>query len=200
VTDTSARPRRVVLLGSTGSIGTQAIDLVQRNRERFEVVGLSAGRNVALLAEQAVALRVPVVAAAAGTADDLTRAIADAADRAGVTAYDPEVLVGDDASAQLAAREADVVVNGITGAIGLEPTLAALRAGTVLALANKESLIIGGPLVRALASPGQIVPVDSEHSAIAQCLRGGRAEEVRRLVVTASGARSVGAPAPSSPT
>ncbi len=96
-------------------------------------------------------------------------------------------MTGPDASSALAARPADVVVNGITGAIGLEPTLAALRAGMTLALANKESLIIGGPLVKALARPGQIVPVDSEHSAIAQCLRGGRAEEVRRLVVTASG-------------
>jgi 1-deoxy-D-xylulose-5-phosphate reductoisomerase len=151
------------------------------------VVGLSAGSNLELLAEQAVALRVPVVAAAGGSESDLATAIASAADRAGVTAYDPELLVGSDASMTLGAREADVVVNGITGAIGLEPTLAALRAGTTLALANKESLIIGGPLVKAVAAPGQIVPVDSEHSAIAQCLRGGRAEEVRRLVVTASG-------------
>lgn len=187
VTDTSARPRRIVLLGSTGSIGTQAIDLVQRNRDRFQVVGLSAGSNLDLLAEQAVALRVPVIAAAAATQESLARAIGDAADAAGVTAYHPELLVGSEASTTLAGRDADVVVNGITGAIGLEPTLAALRAGTTLALANKESLIIGGPLVRALAAPGQIVPVDSEHSAIAQCLRGGRAEEVRRLVVTASG-------------
>ncbi|HET7800472.1 MAG TPA: 1-deoxy-D-xylulose-5-phosphate reductoisomerase [Humibacillus xanthopallidus] len=183
----SARPRRVVLLGSTGSIGTQAIDLVQRNRDRFEVVGLSAGSNLELVAQQAVALRVPVIAAAGGSEGDLATAIARAADAAGVTAYSPELLVGADASTTLAAREADVVVNGITGAIGLEPTLAALRAGTTLALANKESLIIGGPLVKAVAAPAQIVPVDSEHSAIAQCLRGGRAEEVRRLVVTASG-------------
>ncbi|MGO4361588.1 1-deoxy-D-xylulose-5-phosphate reductoisomerase [Terrabacter sp. RAF57] len=187
MTDTSARPRRIVLLGSTGSIGTQAIDLVQRNRDRFEVVGLSAGSNLDLVAEQAVALRTPVVAVASGTSDDLAAALARASDTAGVTAYDPELLVGPEASTTLAEREADVVVNGITGAIGLEPTLAALRAGTTLALANKESLIIGGPLVKALAAPGQIVPVDSEHSAIAQCLRGGRAEEVRRLVVTASG-------------
>src|SRR5690349_14437688 len=187
VTDTSARLRRIVLLGSTGSIGTQAIDLVHRNRDRFEVVGLSAGSNLDLLAEQAVALRVPVVAAAGATQESLAEAVARAADAAGVTAYDPELLVGREASTTLAAREADVVVNGITGAIGLEPTLAALRAGTTLALANKESLIIGGPLVKALTAPGQIVPVDSEHSAIAQCLRGGRAEEVRRLVVTASG-------------
>ncbi|EWT00349.1 1-deoxy-D-xylulose 5-phosphate reductoisomerase [Intrasporangium oryzae NRRL B-24470] len=181
------RPRRVILLGSTGSIGTQAIDLVERNPDRFEVVGLSAGSNLDLLAEQAVALRVPVIAAATEDEAALAAAVARAADRAGTAAYDPELLTGADASARLAAREADVVVNGITGAIGLEPTLAALQAGTTLALANKESLIIGGPLVKRAAAPGQIVPVDSEHSAIAQCLRGGRAEEVRRLVVTASG-------------
>ena len=184
---TASRPRRVILLGSTGSIGTQAIDIVERNPDRFEVVGLSAGANLDLVAEQAVALRVPVVAAASASESELADAIASAADEAGVTAYDPELLVGTGASAALAARPADVVVNGITGAIGLEPTLAALRAGTTLALANKESLIIGGPLVKALAARGQIVPVDSEHSAIAQCLRGGRADEVRRLVVTASG-------------
>ena len=188
MTETPAQTRRrVVLLGSTGSIGTQAIDLVERNPHRFEVVGLSAGSNLELVARQAVALRVPVVAVAGGTERDVARALASAADAAGVTAYDPEVIVGPDASTPLAAREADVVVNGITGAIGLEPTLAALRAGTTLALANKESLIIGGPLVKAVAAPGQIVPVDSEHSAIAQCLRGGRAEEVTRLVDTASG-------------
>ena len=186
-TATPSRPRRIILLGSTGSIGTQAIDLVERNRDRFEVVGLSAGSNLELVAQQAVALRVPVVAAAGGGEGELADAIARAADAAGVTAYRPELLTGAGASTELAARSADVVVNGITGAIGLEPTLAALRAGTTLALANKESLIIGGPLVKAIAAPGQIVPVDSEHSAIAQCLRGGRAEEVRRLVVTASG-------------
>ena len=180
-------PRRVVLLGSTGSIGTQAIDLVQRNPDRFVVVGLSAGSNLVLVAQQAVSLRVPVVAVASGTQEELARAIGHAADAAGVTAYDPELLVGPDASTVLAARPADVVVNGITGAIGLEPTIAALHAGTTLALANKESLIIGGPIVTAAAAPGQLVPVDSEHSAIAQCLRGGRAEEVRRLVITASG-------------
>jgi 1-deoxy-D-xylulose-5-phosphate reductoisomerase len=188
VTDAAtARPRRIVLLGSTGSIGTQAIDIVRRNPDRFEVVGLSAGANLALVAEQAVSLRVPVVAAASGSTDDLAAALATAAEASGVTGYRPELLVGPDASTTLAGREADVVVNGITGAIGLEPTLAALRAGTTLALANKESLIIGGPLVKALAAPDQIVPVDSEHSAIAQSLRGGRSEEVRRLVVTASG-------------
>ena len=99
----------------------------------------------------------------------------------------PEVLVGPDAATELAGRGCDVVLNGMTGAVGLAPTLAALRAGHRLALANKESLIIGGPLVTAAAAPGQIVPVDSEHSALAQCLAGGRVDEVRRLVLTASG-------------
>ena len=144
-TVTPSPPRRIILLGSTGSIGTQAIDLVRRNPDRFEVVGLSAGGNLGLVAEQAVSLRVPVVAAAGGSEADLADAIARAAKEAGLTAYRPEVLTGAGASTALAAREADVVVNGITGAIGLEPTLAALRAGTTLALANKESLIIGAP-------------------------------------------------------
>jgi 1-deoxy-D-xylulose-5-phosphate reductoisomerase len=179
--------RRVLLLGSTGSIGTQTLDVIAANRDRFEVVGLAAGRNLELLARQAVQLQAPVMAAADGTEEDLARAIGQAADRAGAAAYDPELLTGPQAASALAARPADVVVNGITGAIALEPTLAALRAGTTLALANKESLIIGGPLVQALAAPGQIVPVDSEHSAIAQCLRGGGRGEVRRLVITASG-------------
>lgn len=187
MTDATAPPRRVILLGSTGSIGTQAVDVIRRNPDRFEVVGLSAGRNLGLLARQAVELRVPVVAAAEATDEQLARAIASAADQAGSAAYDPELITGREASTALAGRPADVVLNGITGAIALEPTLAALRAGTTLALANKESLIIGGPLVKALAAPGQLVPVDSEHSAIAQCLRSGAAGEVRRLVVTASG-------------
>ncbi|MCM3556639.1 1-deoxy-D-xylulose-5-phosphate reductoisomerase [Janibacter melonis] len=178
---------RVILLGSTGSIGTQGLDVISANAERFEVGALAGGSNVALLAEQAVAHRAPLVAAATGSAEDLRAAVRSAADAAGVTGYDPEVLVGEDAATEVAGREADVVLNGITGAIGLRPTLAALRAGTTLALANKESLIIGGPLVRDLAGPDQVVPVDSEHSAIAQCLRGGRSSEVRRLVVTASG-------------
>ncbi len=95
--------------------------------------------------------------------------------------------LGEDASTEAAGMACDVVLNGITGAVGLRPTVAALESGNTLALANKESLIIGGPVVTALAAPGQIVPVDSEHSALAQCLRGGRAEEVRRLVLTASG-------------
>ena len=99
----------------------------------------------------------------------------------------PKIITGPDASSELAAMPCDVVLNGITGSVGLRPTLAALDAGTTLALANKESLVIGGPIVTRRVKPGQIVPVDSEHSAIAQCLRSGTADEVRRLVVTASG-------------
>ena len=97
------------------------------------------------------------------------------------------MLAGPEAVAELAAADCDVVLNAITGAVGLAATLSALDAGRILALANKESLIMGGPLVQARAKPGQIVPVDSEHSAIAQCLRGGTADEVERLVLTASG-------------
>ena len=179
--------KRVTLLGSTGSIGTQGLDVISAHPDRFEVGALAGGSNIALLAEQAVRFTPSVVAAAAGDEGSLRAAISAAAEAAGVRGYDPEVLVGPEAATEVAGRPADVVLNGITGAIGLRPTLAALRAGTTLALANKESLIIGGPLVKDVAAPEQIVPVDSEHSAIAQCLRGGRAEEVRRLVVTASG-------------
>ncbi|TFC81240.1 1-deoxy-D-xylulose-5-phosphate reductoisomerase [Cryobacterium cheniae] len=150
--------RRVVILGSTGSIGTQALDVIRRNPTWFEVVGLSAGSNRALLDEQATQFEVEHTALGADEAEELVRDV-----------------------------EADVVLNGITGSVGLGPTLAALRAGRTLALANKESLIVGGDLVKSLAAPGQIVPVDSEHSAIAQALRSGTAGEVRRLVLTASG-------------
>ena len=173
-----SNPRRVVILGSTGSIGTQALDIVRRNRDRFTVVGLSAGgRHAELLASQAREFDVPVVGIG-----DATAAAAFAAE--GGTA---ELFIGDDASTKVAELDCDVVLNGITGSVGLMPTLAALRSGATLALANKESLVVGGPLVKALAKPDQIVPVDSEHSAIAQCLRGGRRSEVRRLILTASG-------------
>jgi 1-deoxy-D-xylulose-5-phosphate reductoisomerase len=180
-------PRSVAILGSTGSIGTQALDVISRNVDRFTVAALSAGGNVDLVAQQAVATLAPLVAVAAATREQVVDAIGAYAAAAGHAAYRPEVVVGEHASVVAAQVGADVVLNGITGSIGLRPTLAALESGAVLALANKESLIVGGPLVKALARPGQIVPVDSEHSAIAQSLRGGRAEEVRRLVVTASG-------------
>ncbi|MGH8776755.1 MAG: 1-deoxy-D-xylulose-5-phosphate reductoisomerase [Jiangellaceae bacterium] len=185
-------PRDVVVLGSTGSIGTQAIDVIRRNPDRFRVVGMSAaGTDPGALAAQALDLRVEVVAVAkARAAQDLVLAFYAEAQRQGYSAgeYDvPKVIAGPDAATELASYPADVVLNGINGSIGLAPTLAALGAGRMLALANKESLIAGGPLVTAAARPGQIVPVDSEHSALAQCLRAGRADEVRRLVLTASG-------------
>lgn len=150
--------RRIILLGSTGSIGTQALDVIDRNPDRFEVVGLAAGSNREMVAGQAARRGVEHTALGADEASQLVRDV-----------------------------DADVVLNGITGSVGLGPTLAALEAGRTLALANKESLIVGGALVKAAAAPGQIVPVDSEHSAIAQALRCGSHDEVRHLVVTASG-------------
>ncbi len=183
----SVSTRSVALLGSTGSVGTQALDVIARNPDGFTVAAITAGGNLELLAEQAVAFGVPFVGAARGEARELRETVRRHAVRAGRPAYAPEVVVGDDAATVAAGIGADVVLNGVTGSIGLRPTLAALAAGSTLALANKESLIVGGDLVRAAARPDQIVPVDSEHSAIAQSLRGGRASEVRRLVVTASG-------------
>ena len=164
---------RVLLLGSTGSIGTQALEVIAENPDRFQVVGLAArGGNTDLLAQQ---IR------ATGTTEV---AVADpaAAAKLGVA------LAGPDAVTELVRRtEADVVLNALVGSLGLEPTLATLESGRRLALANKESLVAGGSLVTRAAKPGQIVPVDSEHSAMAQCLRGGRAQEVDRFVLTASG-------------
>ena len=176
--------RDVLVLGSTGSIGTQALDVIARNPDRFRVVGLAAGgADVGLLAEQVLTTGAPRVAvpraeAAAQLADKLRDTPNSAA----------EVLTGPDAVVELIeCSRADVVLNGITGSRGLRPTLAALATGASLALANKESLVAGGALVTGAAASGQIVPVDSEHSALAQCLRGGRAEEVARLLLTASG-------------
>jgi 1-deoxy-D-xylulose-5-phosphate reductoisomerase len=182
-------PRDIVLLGSTGSIGTQTIDIVRRNPGRFRVTALAAGGSrPQLLAQQAIGLGVRQVAVAEPDAAAAVRAaLAEEVRAVGGPAVLPEVLAGPDAAVTLAAGPADVVLNGITGSIGLAPTLAALEAGRTLALANKESLIVGGELVTTAAAPGQIVPVDSEHSAIAQCLRAGDRAEVRRLVVTASG-------------
>lgn len=150
--------RRVIILGSTGSIGVQALDVIAANPDRFEVVGLGAGSNRQLVTEQAARFGVEHVALGADEAVQLVRTV-----------------------------QADVVLNGITGSVGLAPTLAVLESGATLALANKESLIVGGSLVMDLAAPGQLVPVDSEHSAIAQALRSGSDAEVRRLVLTASG-------------
>jgi 1-deoxy-D-xylulose-5-phosphate reductoisomerase len=150
--------RSVIILGSTGSIGTQALDVIRANPNRFDVVGLAVGSNRAELERQADEFGVEHTAVGIDEAVQLVRSV-----------------------------RADVVLNGITGSVGLGPTIATLERGMTLALANKESLIVGGDLVTRLAQPGQIVPVDSEHSAIAQALRSGTAHEVRRLVLTASG-------------
>ncbi len=180
---TVSAPRTVALLGSTGSIGTQAADVVAGNPDRFRVVALAAtGGRARLLAEQAVRLRAEVVAVADPAAEHAVRAALDGAGAGRV-----RLLLGPDAATEVAGLGADVVLNGLSGAVGLRPTLAALAAGSTLALANKESLIVGGALVTGAAGPGQIVPVDSEHSALAQCLRAGDAGEVDRLVLTASG-------------
>jgi 1-deoxy-D-xylulose-5-phosphate reductoisomerase len=179
-------PRDIVILGSTGSIGTQAVDVVLSNPGRFRVTGLSAaGGRVELLAGQAHRLQVRTVAVAREDKVGQLRQALRAEYGPGEPI--PEVLAGPDAATELAASECHTVLNGITGSIGLAPTLAALEAGRMLALANKESLIVGGPLVRALAAPGQIVPVDSEHSALFQALMSGTHAEVRKLLITASG-------------
>lgn len=150
--------RDVIVLGSTGSIGTQALDVIRDNPDRFRVVGIGAGRNRELAEAQAAEF---------GVAD--------------------LVFGAADAVSLITSVRADVILNGITGAVGLEPTLAALTTDATLALANKESLIVGGSLVTSAAKPGQIVPVDSEHSAIAQSLLAGTHSEVAKLVLTASG-------------
>lgn len=192
-------PTDVVILGSTGSIGTQALDVIASHPGRFRVRGLAAGSShPELLADQAVRFGVEALATS-GDAEPVVDALEE---RHGARAVrGPRILHGADAATQLAgAFPGAVVLNGITGGVGLEPTLAALRAGSTLALANKESLVVGGALVReAMRRPGQVVPVDSEHSAIAQALRSGLHErgltspvvsgrsEVADLVLTASG-------------
>ena len=177
--------RDVVILGSTGSIGTQALDVIRRNPAAFRVVGLAAGgSSLDLLVEQIVEFRPSQVAVASW---DAAKALARRVHEAGVGLHEVAIGHGDDAMVALAEAPCDVVLNGITGAAGLRPTLAALNVGRTLALANKESLVIGGRLVTSAAKPGQLVAVDSEHSAFAQALRAGARGEVRRLILTASG-------------
>ncbi|HLI72730.1 MAG TPA: 1-deoxy-D-xylulose-5-phosphate reductoisomerase [Acidimicrobiales bacterium] len=170
----------VSVVGSTGSVGTQAVEVLCGEPERFTVAALAAWRSVDVLAAQARALRPPLVAIGdAGLAGELAAAVPDGT----------EVIAGPESLA-VAARHGDVVLNAVVGFAGLPVTLAALESGRRLALANKESLIAGGPVVaRARATPGaEIVPVDSEHCALHQCLRAARSvDEVARLVVTASG-------------
>lgn len=172
---------RVVVLGSTGSIGTQALDVIAANPDRFEVVGLAAGGSrPGVLADQVKRFDVIDVAVADEVAGSRVRDLLD-----GSAA---RVRTGSGAICDLVEEvSADVVLNALVGAMGLEPTLAALWSGSRLALANKESLVAGGSLVLESAQPGQIVPVDSEHSALAQCLWAGRRDEIARLVLTASG-------------
>ncbi len=168
--------RDVVILGSTGSIGVQALEIIDANPGQFRVVALTAaGNNIDLLVTQAVKFKVSVVGVT-HNADQVRHGLP------GV-----QVIDGPDASTEVAAITCDVVLNAITGSIGLAPTLAALRVGNRLALANKESLVAGGDMVMALAKPGQLLPVDSEHSALWQALKSGAKSEVSKLILTASG-------------
>lgn len=176
------RSLKTLVLGSTGSIGTQALEVIAANPDRFELVGLAAGgAHPGLLARQRAETGVTNIA------------VADA--RAAQTVGDVTYQGPDAATRLVENTDADVVLNALVGARGLQPTLAALASGARLALANKESLIAGGALVLRAARPGQIVPVDSEHSALAQCLRSGTADEVAKLVLTASGGPFRGWPA-----
>jgi 1-deoxy-D-xylulose-5-phosphate reductoisomerase len=176
--------RSVTILGSTGSIGTQALDVVRRNPERFKVVGLSAaGTNQELLAGQIREFLPPVVGIADETAAEEVRTHLGSI--RGV-----EFVVGPDAAERLASEaEADIVLNALVGSSGLGPTLAALQSGKTLALANKESLVVGGELVMDLikGEPERLLPVDSEHAALAMALRGERREDLKRVVLTGSG-------------
>jgi len=166
--------RRLTILGSTGSIGLQALDVVRRYPDRFEVVGLSAGNDAQALALQAAEFEPEYVALESKEPGPLE----------GITA---EVLAGPGSAGRLAGAPTDVVLNGIVAFAGLAATVGALRAGNRVALANKESLVAGGEWVMALAASNRIIPVDSEHSAIFQCLEGRREEEIRGLLLTASG-------------
>jgi 1-deoxy-D-xylulose-5-phosphate reductoisomerase len=163
--------REIVILGSTGSIGVQALEIVAAHPNKFRVVGLSAGRkNPALLMEQAKKFNVPIVGS-----------MAPAPQTDGV-----KVIDGDNSSVEIAALPCDIVLNGITGSIGLGPTLSALAVGNKVALANKESLVAGGDLVMKYGRD-KLIPVDSEHSAIFQAMLAGKESDVKKLILTASG-------------
>jgi 1-deoxy-D-xylulose-5-phosphate reductoisomerase len=166
--------RRLTILGSTGSIGQQALDVVRRYPERFDVVGLSAGTDADALALQAAEFEPEYVALESKDAGPLEHLAAD-------------VLAGPGSAGQLAGVPSDVVLNGIVGFAGLAATVGALQAGNRVALANKESLVAGGEWVMDLAQDNRIIPVDSEHSAIFQCLEGRQEEEIRGILLTASG-------------
>jgi len=169
--------KKIVILGSTGSIGVQALEIVAANTHQFRVVGLSAGSgNLELLMKQAEEFGVPIVGTTATRAEAMRFALSN----------DVEVIDSADASAQIASLDCDIVLNGINGSIGLAPTLAALKAGNTVALANKESLVAGGDLVMAYGAD-RIIPVDSEHSALYQCMLAGKRSEISKVILTASG-------------
>ena len=166
--------RRLTILGSTGSIGRQALDVTRRFPERFEIIGLSAGNDARALALQAAEFGPEYLALESSEAGPLE-------------GLAPEVLTGPGSAEQLSRAPSDVVLNGIVGFAGLAATVGALQAGNRVALANKESLVAGGEWVMDLAANNRIIPVDSEHSAIFQCLEGRRGEEIREILLTASG-------------
>ena len=171
--------RRITVLGSTGSIGTQGLEVVQSHIDKFEIVGLSAGKNVELLAQQVNQFHPKKVSVIDEDSATKLKKLIDSSKT--------QIIAGKDSSAEIASLECDVVLNAITGAAGLSATISALKAGSKLALANKESLVIGGKIVLDLAGENQIIPVDSEHSALAQCLRGENKDQVKKLILTASG-------------
>ncbi|GFZ81561.1 1-deoxy-D-xylulose-5-phosphate reductoisomerase [Nesterenkonia alkaliphila] len=185
-----SQPRRIAILGSTGSVGTQALEIIAEHPERFAAVSLSAGTNTRLLAAQVKATGASLagIAADGGTSENPANPpLADALAQAGVT-HEVEVLTGQEAAVSIAGDErADMVLNAMTGSIGLRPTLAVVKRGALLALANKESLIVGGSLLGDAVRSGRILPVDSEHSALWQALTAGSAAEVAKLILTASG-------------
>ena len=175
--------RSLTILGSTGSIGTQALDVVRRHPDRFRVVGLGAATSHELLVGQVREFMPPLVAIA-----DEDAAVQLKEHLGGLRGVD--VLSGPEAMETLAREsEADMVLNAMVGAVGLSPSLAALQSGKILALANKESLVVGGELVMDLVKgePDRLIPVDSEHSALAQCLRGERRDDLKSVIITASG-------------
>ncbi|MBE3557867.1 MAG: 1-deoxy-D-xylulose-5-phosphate reductoisomerase [Ktedonobacteraceae bacterium] len=176
----SAFPRRIALLGSTGSIGRQTLDVVRHFPDHFRVVTLSARSNVALLAQQAREFKPELVTCYAETPEVEARARAEL----------PDVLIGDQGLLEAVTHpHVDVVLVATSGLIGLKPTLAAIGAGKTIALANKETLVMAGHLVMRAAQRASVpvFPIDSEHSAIWQCLRGEQHDEIRRLLLTASG-------------
>jgi len=174
--------KKITVLGSTGSIGTNTLELVERLKDRFSVVGLAAGSNLELLRQQVVKFRPKIVSVR--TEEQARKLRDELGDFTGAVVHGP-------AGAEEVARweNPDIVVSAITGINGLGPTLAAVRCGARLALANKESMVVAGPLVQSEArwSGAEIIPVDSEHSGVFQCLAGESRENIRRVILTASG-------------